>query len=288
MSTALAVLNSEIALATNQGGHGIDFGARIFRVKPSTLTIVQANSQAEGATKGKLRISQTGDEYEKMTMVLLSTPTEKRSYYFGKPGTLNRTPENLMCFCSKVIRDRKGNEISGPDDDVRVPGAVKCASCPKSDWSKYRQSKDRDDIPPCDLFYRALFLDTEYQMPLQWYLRSSAKTAFEQGMDNLSRKFAMMKAKGLNPNIYDVSFEVTTKKVTKNNLVTYVPVFSNFKLITPEDREKFGEIYEQFVGLAEAADDDTVEAEVIVKGDTAINEAVTEPVGDDPTEEIKI
>ena len=131
-------------------------------------------------------------------------------------------------------------------------------------------------------------MDTEYQMPLQWYLRSSAKTAFEQGMDNLSRKFAMMKAKGLNPNIYDVSFEVTTKKVTKNNLVTYVPVFSNFKLITPEDREKFGEIYEQFVGLAEAADDDTVEAEVIVKGDTAINEAVTEPVGDDPTEEIKI
>jgi hypothetical protein len=296
MSTAenaLAVLNNNTALAVHQeGGRGIDFSARIFRVKPSTLTVVQPNSQAEGAIKGKLRISQTGDQYDEMTMVLLGTPKERRAYYFGKPGELNRTKENLMCFCSEVTRDRNGKETSGPDDNVRVPGALKCASCPKADWTKYRQTHEREDIPPCDLFYRGLFLDTEYQMPIQWYLRSTAKTAFEFGMDNLSRKFAMMRAKGLNPNIYDISFKVTTKKQQKNNVITYVPVFSDFKLLSPEDREKFGEIYQQFVGYAESLDDDgdteAVETAAVIHDDAAINDAVTEPVGDDPTGEIKI
>jgi hypothetical protein len=292
-SSALTVLNQSTAMVVSQpGGRGIDFGARIFRVKPSTLTVVQPNSQAEGAVKGKLRISQTGDQYDEMTMVLLGTPVERRSYYFGKPGELNRTPENLMCFCSKVTRDRRGNETSGPDDNVRVPGAVRCSSCPKADWTKYRQTHDREDIPPCDLFYRALFLDTEYQMPIQWYLRSTAKTAFEQGMDNLSRKFAMMRAKGLNPNIYDISFKVTTKKAQKNNVITYLPVFSDFKLLSEEDREKFGEIYQQFVGYAESLDDtDDVEAvatAAVVQGEGSINDAVTDAVGDDPTGEIKI
>ena len=285
MSTALTVPNGETALATHQeGGHGIDFGARIFKLRPSTLTIVQPNSQAEGAIKGKLRISQTGDQYDELEMVLLSTPVERRAYYFGKPGELNRTPDNLMCACSLVVRDRNGKELSGPDEGVRVPGALKCASCPKGDWSKYRQTHEREDIPPCDLFYRGLFLDTQYQLPLQWYLRSTAKTAFEGGMANLSRKFAMMKAKGLNPNIYDVSFKVTTKKQQKGQLLTYVPVFSDFTLLSPESSEKFGEIYQQFVGFAESADDGDV-VDPVVQTETTINDQVG---GEDSSAPIEI
>jgi hypothetical protein len=85
---------------------------------------------------------------------------------------------------------------------------------------------------------------------------------------------------------------VTTKKAQKNNVITYLPVFSDFKLLSEEDRDKFGEIYQQFVGYAESLDDtDDVEAvatAAVVQGDAAINDAVADAVGDDPTGEIKI
>jgi len=289
MSTALTVLNDAGLVPHQKEGRGIDFGARIFRVRPSTLTVVQPNSQAEGAIKGKLRITQSGEQYDEMTMVLLSTPVESRAYYAGKPGEMNRTRENLMCYCTNVIRNRKGVEISSPDEGVKVPGALKCDGCPKSDWSKYRQTHDREDIPPCDLFYKALFMDTQFQLPIRWFLRSSGKTAFEAGMAELSRRFAMMKAKGLSPNIYDVSFKVTTKKQQKGQVVTYIPVFSDFNLLEPEDREKFGGVYQQFVGYAEGFDDDddTVDGTAtVVKNDADINSQVSGD--DDPDAEITI
>lgn len=282
--TQLAVVDqTPAALATTgSGGLGIDFGSKLFQLKPATLTIVQPNSQADGAIKGKLRISETGDQFDSLFVTLLVMPVEKRAYYAGKPGELNRTPENLMCFCSNVIRDEANREVSKPDPKAKVPGALRCYGCPKASWEKYRQTKERADIPPCDLYYYALLIDTEFKMPLQWYIRSTAKTAFEQAMQNLSRKYAMMKAKGLNPNIFDIGFKVSTVKTEKGKTVTYLPVFSDFTIISDAQREEFGEIYQQFVARRTKAtnlDEDTSAEAQIDSSNQTIDAAVTEPTG---------
>lgn len=288
MSSELVVVNNNPAPLAPQGGLGIDFGSKLFQLKPATLSIVQPNSQAEGALKGKLRISETGDQFDSLFVTLLVMPVEKRAYYAGTPGELNRTPENLMCFCSEVVRDANNYEVSKPDAKAKVPGAFRCHGCPKSSWEKYRQTQQRADIPPCDLYYYALLIDTEYKMPLQMYIRSSAKQPFEQGMQNLGRKFAMMRAKGQNPNIFDIGFKLSTVKKQKGQTVTYLPVLSDHRILTPEERESFGEIYQQFVARKTAAQGGGPGQSAVDDAQSVIDAEVVEPTGDVPTGEIQI
>lgn len=274
-TSQLAVTNQNPTELAQTGGLGLDFGSKLFALKPATVTIVQPSSTAEGAVKGKLRVNETGDQFDSMFVTLLVMPVEKRQQYLRIIGQdLNRSAENLMCFCNNVTRNANGTETSGPDQKARVPGALRCNGCPKSSWDKWRQTKSKSDMPECDLYYYALMIDTEYKMPLQMYIRSSAKTPFEQGMQNLSRKFAMMKAKGMNPNIFDIGFKLSTKRVESGKFVSWIPQLSDFRVLTPEEREEFGAIYQQFVARRERVPDDG-DLEQTVATDQAINAEVS-------------
>ena len=125
MSTALTVLQ-DAPNAIQQGGLGVDFGSKLFALRPATLSIVQPSSTIENAVKGNLRINETGDQYTEMFVTLLVMPTEQRNYYIGNPSEMNRTLENLMCFSRDMIT---------PDPKARIPQAVNCASCPRQDWA---------------------------------------------------------------------------------------------------------------------------------------------------------
>jgi hypothetical protein len=57
----------------------------------------------------------------------------------------------------------------------------------------------------------------------------------------------MQKAKGKNPNIFDVKFKITTKLTTKGKYTYYILKFSDFTPITEEEREQFGAVYLQYV-----------------------------------------
>lgn len=262
----------------------MDFTSKFFQVRPATLGIVQPNTQAEGAVKGRLRISETGDQFDSMIVTLLALPVEQRQYYAGKKGEMNRSPENLMCYCSNVTRQGK-YETSGPDATAKVPQAVKCNNCPKASWDKYRQTKDRDDIPPCGTFYKVFLIDTKFRMPLKWYIRSTAKKPFDQAMENVGRKLMMMKSQGLNPNIFDISFKITTDKKQNGNVATYVPVFSDFNLISADQKAEFGEIFQQFLASVSAPQEPQDE---LAQASYVIDAEVTEPSGEVPTGEIAI
>lgn len=242
MGTELTVLNNNTAI--QQGGLGVDFNSRLFNLKPATLSIVQPNSQVENAVKGNLRISETGDQFSELWATLLVMPTEQRQYYIGQPGELNRTPENLMCFSTDMVK---------PHDKARIPQAPFCANCPKADWEPWREWKEKNGvanknlIPPCDASYLALLIDTNYKLPLKMYIRSKAKETFEFGMNNVARVIAMMKAEGKNPNIFDVKFRISTKQITTGKFVSYVPVFDKPTPITEAEREQFGAVYLQFI-----------------------------------------
>lgn len=246
MSNELAIVGQDTSLAPT-GGMGIDFSSSLFQLRPATLSINQANTQVEGAIKGKMRLSDTGDQYEELFCTLLEMPAEKRAYYIGKPGELNRSPDNLMCFCSNVTRNANRTETSGPSEKSKVAQAMRCTSCPKASWDKWRQTKLKEDLPPCDLYYHVYLIDTKYKMPMQMYIRSKSKQPFEQGMEKLARRFVMMKSQGLNPNVFDIGFTLKTRKTGEGKYVYYVPELTDFRAITPEERSAFGEIYQSFV-----------------------------------------
>lgn len=267
-SNGLAVVGSNPAPLAQTGGLGIDFGSKLFQLKPATLSINQPSTQAEGAIKGKLRIAETGDQFDQLVVTLLLMPQERRQYYVGEPGKLNRTQENLMCFSNDLVR---------PDEKAKVPQALRCAACAKASWDKWRQDKRKENIPPCESFYYALLIDTKYRMPLQMYIRSTGKAPFEQGMKNLARKLYMMQQEGLNPNIFDISFTLSTEKVTKNGTVSWIPKLSGFNLISAEQREEFGSVYKQFVNRKNAptAGEEEQAAAQIDEAEATINNAVT-------------
>lgn len=264
---------------------GIDFSSHLFALRPATLSINQANTQVEGAIKGKLRLSDTGDQYDELFCTLLEMPAEKRAYYAGKPGEMNRSQENLLCFCPSVARNDYRTETSGPSDKSKVAQAVKCSGCSKASWDTYRQTKAKEDIPPCDLYYHVYLIDTKYKMPMQMYIRSKSKQPFEQGMEKLARRFMMLKSQGQNPNVFDIGFTLKTRKTGEGKFVYYTPELSDFRAITPEERSEFGAIYQQFVARRTRQDEAEPDAETqaanqITNASETIDAQVTGDVGE--------
>lgn len=252
---------------------GVDFGSRLFRLKPATININQPNTQVEGAVPGRLRINETGDQFDKLFVTLLMMPQERRDYYVGEKGQLNRTRENLMCFSRDMIR---------PHEKARIPQAQLCKSCPKADWTKWRQTQSKDDIPPCDAYFYALLIDTEYQLPLQMYIRSKGKQPFEQGMQELARKFKLLQVekekKGEpKPNIFDIRFTLSTQKIQTGKLFSYVPKLSEFKVISEEEKQAFGQIYLDFVNRGQTADDGAADDAEIDQSTKTINAELVPP-----------
>jgi hypothetical protein len=270
MSGELTVLNNQTELQPT-GGLGIDFNSKLFSLKPATLTIVQPSSTLDGATKGNLRIAETSDEFKEMYCSLLIMPSERRSWYIGEAGELNRTPDNLMCFSTDMVR---------PHDKAKMPQAVLCSKCPKADWEPYRQYKEKNGkgnkalIPPCDAFYLVHLIDTVYQLPLRMYIRSKAKGYFEQGMQNVARTLAMAKAQKKNPNIFDVKFKLSTKLVQDGQYKYYVPVISEPKMITAEEREVFGAMYQSFTDKQTQKQLEEVEEAAVETAQANIDKAV--------------
>lgn len=283
MSTELAVLNNQNNLAlANQGGLGVDFNDDLFRLKPVTLVINQPSTQAENAIKGKLRIVETGDQFDEMIVTLLVKPVKQRAFYIGEAGTLNRTPENKVCFTRQVVKNEKGYDVSVPDLKSSIPQAARCFGCPKNDWSKWQENKVKENIPPCEDYYLALLIDTMYNMPLKMYLRSTAKKPFESAMANLARKIAMMKAQNLNPNIFDISFKLSTEKVQKGNTTSWIPRFTDFKVISEEQKAEFGQMYLSYTQQGAQEDAEEAAQEQIQTASQTIDSEVVGGTADAP------
>ncbi len=242
--TGLTILGqTNTALAT--GGAGRTGKSRLLEVTPATLSIVQSNSSLEDAKKGHLIIDgDVGLQFKEMRVTLLEEPEEQRAYYVGNAAEMNRTPENLHCYSRDMVR---------PDERAKYPQAHTCASCPKASWESFRRKRDKglpttkEDIPPCDAFYLATFLDTQYKMPLKMYIRSQSKEPFEKGLKAVARKLAMIGAvNNVNPNIFDVSFKLSTKQVTKGKFTFYILQISDVEGVTEEQKKEFGVVLAQY------------------------------------------
>lgn len=227
-----------------QGGQGINYGGKFAELTPATLNIVQTMSDAfikNNVKPGTLFIKETEEEFTEMTVALLAMPREFRDYHVSE----QKTPESRMCFSRDNIK---------PDDRAVDPQAALCGSCghnPENaeSWTDWRNStlpnaQKRHLIPKCDSTYYAVFIDTVNKLPLQMFVKGASKVEFEKGMKNVMRTLLSLKASGKNPNIFDVRFKLSSVPGNQKNFVLKM---TEFKPISPEEREAFGPVFTQYV-----------------------------------------
>lgn len=235
--------NELVKIDNNQGGYGLENSSRLFKVKPATISITQKSSTAEDAVPGKLRIADINKSFDSVEVFLLSQPREQRAFYIGDKEQLNRIPENKMCGSSDVLRGDRGEELQGPDSDVKLPQSLKCSACSKSSWAKWQASHNKADIPACESHYFIQVLDTELLMPLNMYVRSKSKNELEAGMSQVARLLEMAKARGKNPSLFDVKFTLRTKRQTSGQFSYYVLEVTDVKYVNQEEHVRFSEAF---------------------------------------------
>lgn len=283
MSTDLVHIQSsgEQSLA-QQGGLGMsNLASRLLKLKPATININQPMTQAEGALPGHLRNSVTGAQFKSLDVVFLDLPVEWRDYHINpNPGSdmLYRTPENLMCF---------SRNMKAPHEDSKVPQSMRCANCAKGDWSKYRQTKSKSDIPPCQIYFRAILVDMVLKIPYVMYFRSKGKNYLEEGFEKLANELAMLKAaeKGRTPNIFDIRFKLGVKQDKKSKTPNYVINLSDFKAITLEEREELTEMFGQYTGNSGHSEEDEA-ADQMEAANQQINNEVSNTIEGELVDEI--
>jgi hypothetical protein len=256
MSTDLVVLGqSDI----QKGGLGLN--SKAFQIKPSNIEVVQKMSRALGAVPGKLRISDTGEHYDEMQVVMLFEPVEQRAYFEGQ----DFSKESKLCFS---LDNQK------PHDRATVPQAMSCANCPKASWEKYRQTKAREDLPKCKEYWHLVLADRVTQLPYYLNVRGKSIDPFKKAMGVVVKMIHLMKAQGQSPNVFDISFKIFSVPDKSNTY--YTLGFKEFAPMKPEDRAKFGEIFLDFANRKALNQIAAEEDEVATETETAVNAAVTE------------
>ena len=264
MSTQLVQIDPQQALVA--GGVGLD--SDLFKLRPATIEIVQKTTRQEGAIPGKLRVTATNEHFDEMQVAMLFPPVEQRAYFEGEEFT----KESKLCFSLDNLK---------PHDKAAIPQAMACGfynskgqyitQCPKADWSKYRLTKARADMPPCRNYYHVILADRATQMPYYLNVRGTSIDPFKTAMQNVARLIAKMQAAGQKPNIFDISFKIYPVSQTTKKGVYYTFGFKDFAPIAVDDRAKFGDLFLDFAarraqGLvqdaatSEAAETATVEA----------------------------
>jgi hypothetical protein len=261
MSEALVVLNNQTDLAV--GGLGLD--STLFKLKPSTLEIVQRTSRQEGAEIGRFRDTATNVHYDKMEWVLLANPVKQRAFY-PKGSEFGR--DSKLCFSTDNV---------SPHSKAKEPQAPFCASCPMGSWESYRKTGDSKDVPPCKEFWHLVLADRTTQMPYYFNVKGLSLTPFQQGMQNVARLLAAVEAniKSDNkqiaarnaaaeaaakeagtpfapepfkpkPNLFDVKFPVSITSQTNSNGISYVLVVGKPVYMNAEARAEFGALFLDF------------------------------------------
>ncbi len=223
----------------------------MFRLRPATVEVVQKMTRAEGATPGKFRVAETGEEFSEMHLVLLDKPNLRRTFY--EKGA----PFGAEALCYSI-------DSNIPGQRAKVPQAMSCEKCPRSDWTKWNKTHNREDLPLCRAYYSLPVVDRVTMLPYRFQVRGKSisekkkATGLKVAMSNLARVAALMLAQnGVMPNLFDFSFKVNTVKVEDASGLYYVINFKDFAPIKEEDRAAFGNLYMRYVASRQQGADES-------------------------------
>lgn len=251
------VKSGSTALATS-AGTGINTTSKFAQKKIRTLAINQPMSNGDDLKLGLLRITESGEQFDKVRVVLLNTPDEARKFYLDPK---KREKDGLLCWSYDMTR---------PDPKAKDPQSLTCASCPKQSWDKWRTTRKPEDLPPCDSYYTAVLYDIDSEQPLRTYVRGKSKKPFEVAMERLFMTFdKMKKVANIDPSVYDIAFTISTEKDTGSK--NFLLKFSDFHAIDGTQREALHDAHLKF-GVRKSGTPD--EEETIDKKNDEINDAI--------------
>jgi hypothetical protein len=243
MSTQALATIEPAQLATAVATGGIGFKNPLFLPKPATIELVQKTTRQEGAIPGKLRITSNNEHLDELHVVLLDEPRPQMACFEGDEFSQS----SKICFSTTC---------DTPHELAQIPQALRCSIikngkriyvCKKADWSKYRQTKKREDMPKCREYYHLILIDRVLKLPYYLNVRGTSLDNFRVAMQEVGRLALKMQAAGENPNIFDISFKIFPRPVTDKKGVYYVLGFKDYAPIKKEDREKFGALYMEFL-----------------------------------------
>jgi hypothetical protein len=265
VSEAIIVSNTQ---AMQLGGVGM--GSSIFRARPQMLELVHKSSHAADVKYGEFRVIGSNEHLgTSIRIVLLDSPQEQREWFID-PTKFSK--DNKGCFSLDGLQ---------PHMRAAAPPALYCKTCPKGDinWATWRKTKNPKDLPPCGAYWHLLLADRSTQTPYYLNVKGKSYMPFRQAMEQqmygiLSKVIANVKAENKKlgytlvklqqdggpvyedfrptpgvtptgdplpmPNIFDVSFEIYS--FTKDG-GPFQMGFKDFKLMKPEDRADFGQLY---------------------------------------------
>jgi hypothetical protein len=263
MSEALVPQQQNTALQVG----GVGLGVGLFKARPMLIELVHKSSRQENVIYGQFRCVSTNEHLgTKIRVVLLAVPQPQREWFEGADFSKG----SKQCFSIDGIE---------PHPHAANPPARYCRTCPKGDinWEKWRKTKDPKDLPPCGAYWHLLIADRTTQTPYYLNVKGTSYLTFKQAMEQqmsgiLNKLFANVRAenKALGytyvqaencfvdtpgfvvpegstkkppvplPNIFDISFNISA---SSRDGGPYIMRFDDFKLMSPEDKAEFGQLY---------------------------------------------
>ena len=169
---------------------GVGLGSSLFRARPGVIELVHKSSRQENVKFGEFRICSTNEHLGKsIRVVLLAVPQVQREWFIDKAVF---TKENKGCFSLDGIQ---------PHPNAAQPPAMYCSTCTKGNinWTKWRKTKDPNDLPPCGEYFHLLVALRDTQLPYYLNIKGKSYQPFQQAMQQqlaglLAKLVAQVKA----------------------------------------------------------------------------------------------
>jgi hypothetical protein len=229
--TAYVKERSGTALAPVSDGMGAGFDD-LGPIRPSNIVLVQNTTRV--GTAGKFRDTASGEEFDELTIAILA---RRKSRVLFPEGELGAEP-----LCKSYDGDFPvSEEVLG-----HPPIHKDCKTCPMASWDNYDR-KTRKGKPQCKEQARILFVEKNSGLPYRLTLNGMSLKPLRTLLQVIQKDAFIAAQKGDKRSIYDYYFTITPEKVTGKLGNFYVVGFSTPEVFKPENRGKFGPLYEAYV-----------------------------------------
>lgn len=235
MSTELAVINNntEVAQYEEEEGNWDESEP----LQPQYISLKQALTEGfDHLSNGTFFNRASGQVWENNTIKMVILRMFKTRAW--KPSA-PKYVEGEKAVCRST-----NGRTPLPKSEFNIPQASSCASCPKNSWAGYDKVTKTGPKPTCERGFFILFIDAETHLPYIYSIRGQGVDGAEAMYDAMRQQASIEKAKtGKMPSSFHYQVTMTSEKGNK----AHKAKFTTLTRMKPEDADKFGPLYKQYV-----------------------------------------
>ena len=242
MSTEVAVVTENaLALPSTPEGQGLED----VKLQVTPIELVQPSSKRD-ATHGSFYDVLMEEEHESIQVVPLRIC---HSRVLFPPGRMGESP--ICTSLLGVVPDRWAMEPQNPT----------CKGCPQNDWSKWDKRNGAGEKPRCRELWKLYMILRNTGFPRFLNITPSSRPALQKVVQRIKQDAEGAKiTEGRVKNLYEYSFEITSKRVMDNKGNYFVLQFGNVKRLA--NPQEFSPFYQEIVEAAQYGNsvEDTVDS----------------------------